>query len=254
MPANPQIQLSDAGGSYAYNANGYNVGAGDAISVRLLNTAGVEGWSLTAIGTDESSIAPTISVGGTGNSLRTFTAGSAGTTTIFQSTVTDGQGTQTSITFGVFVLTSGSARVIGTNQRFEGSSQYGWITEVNPFIRAAGTFTLWTYHNTITSFVGLARLLYQIQPIDTTGGAFTLALPGAPTTGDRVDILDVGATSTSTGIGGSHALTLSGATNHIQNPHDFTVTSVSYVWGEANGDLGGSTLSLIYTGTFWKVI
>lgn len=254
MPTNSNVYVSDSGGAYVATTNGVNVGAGHTITVKLVNPAGVEAWQLTATGTDETSSLPTISVSGTGNNLRTFTAGSAGTTTIFQSQTTDGNGNQISVTFGIYVLTSGSSRVIAATERYEGNSTYGWITSLNPTIRAAGTFTLWTYQSTITANTSLSRLLYQIQPINTTGGAFTLTLPTSPTAGDRVDIPDVGATSAATGIGGANALTVSGTANNVQNAHNMTVTSVSYTFGAASGDLGGSTLSLMYTGTFWKVV
>lgn len=253
MASNPQIFLSDAGGAFSYSANGYNVGAGDTVVCKLQNTAGVVAWNLSCVGTDELSAIPQIQITGTGNSTRTFTAGAAGSTFILQSQTTDSQGSQEQITFGVFVLTSGSTRVLAVSERYESDPVFGWVKDLNPGIRGAGTFTLWTYHSAITTSTALSRLLYQIQPVNTTDGTFTLTLPTSPSTGDRVDIEDVGATSATTGIGAT-ALTISGTSNDVQNPHTMAVSSASYTFGPTSGDAGGATLCLRYTGTFWKVI
>lgn len=112
----------------------------------------------------------------------------------------------------------------------------------------------WTYNATATSVQSLTAATWQIQPVNSTGGTFQVNLPTSGlSAGQRVDIKDVGATSATTGIY-TNAVTISGGTKYVQNPHTSSVSATSYAFGGSSGDGGGSVLSLMYNGTGWMVI
>lgn len=106
---------------------------------------------------------------------------------------------------------------------------------------------------TFSAHPAMSRALWQVQPVNTSGGAFTQLLPTGPTVGDLVALEDWVGTSTVTGIG-ANACTLSGTSLNIQNRHTMASAGTSYVWGAASGDAGGGVLLLRWTGTIWKVV
>lgn len=190
----PSVVVSDSGGAYQSTPNGVNVGAGDAISVQLANAAGVSTWTLACVGTDDLSTAPTISVFGTGNNTRGFTAGGLGTAFLFQSTVTDFQDPpqQYIATFEVFVLAANGNRVIATNERFEGNAVYGWITKLNGYLRSANIGVYGEIYAVAADTVSLS-LVAAGTPVQASlphpsTTALNTAANGSPPTGVKVII------------------------------------------------------------------
>lgn len=141
----PTCVVSDNGGAYVSTTNGVNVGAADAIAVQLANAAGVFSWTLSVIGTDDLSSTPTITLSGTGNNTRNFTAGALGSAYILQSVVNGGVDTNGvpqpsyTTTLGVYVLAANGQRVMAVNERFEGSALFGWTTKYNALARGVLT-------------------------------------------------------------------------------------------------------------------
>lgn len=184
---NPAVLVSDNGGAFQSTTNGVNVGAGDPITVKLANSAGVSTWTLSCIGTDDQSVAPAIGVSGIGNSLRTFEVGNVGTAFIFQSIVTDNQSppNQYTTTFKVSVLAANGSSVMCTNERFEGNATYGWIVLINSYLRGA--------------VVGMYGQIYTVAADSTS---FSLPSAGTPVqlTFAHVGAIDLNVVPTSTQI------------------------------------------------------
>ena len=108
------------------------------------------------------------------------------------------------------------------------------------------------YRTKVTSTTAAVFALNQTQPIDTSGGAFTLTLPTSSLVpGMLYTILDQGATSQTTGVW-TYALTVSGGTNPVQNPNTSSTSATSFVFGQANQIVGGTNWFLLWTGSFWQ--
>ena len=104
----------------------------------------------------------------------------------------------------------------------------------------------------------MTRADWQVQPIDSTGGAFTLTLPTTPNIGDRIEITDVGATSATTGIFVNNVL-VQGTAVPVQDPNTMVVDAGTFTYSFGSNDGGGSTLVLICESNgsfakFWKVM
>lgn len=120
--------------------NGVNVAASSAVTIALADTTGVTSWSLSIFGTDETHSAPALTVNQT-NKTATFTAPTAGAALLFKSIVNNGvdvNGTAQpsyTTTFGIFVLTAASRRVVALGQTTEGDASFGWVKDINTIIR-----------------------------------------------------------------------------------------------------------------------
>lgn len=127
--------------------NGIDVTAASTVTIALHDTAGVTSWVVTCINTDENSNKTTINTALAGSisqvtKTATFTAPAAGGCLIFKSVINNGRNINnqpdtnyTTTTFEVNTLTAGGARVLATNERYEGSANFGWITKLNYLIR-----------------------------------------------------------------------------------------------------------------------
>jgi len=105
---------------------------------------------------------------------------------------------------------------------------------------------------TTASHPTMARAAWQVQPLNSTGGAFTLPLPTAPQINDQIDFEDDGATSASTGLG-QYAVTLNAGSNSIQDPQTMTVATSNIVLGTPNQG-GGYALSIRFDGVNkWRI-
>jgi hypothetical protein len=96
----------------------------------------------------------------------------------------------------------------------------------------------------------MAESPWQVQPLNSSGGAFTLNLPPNPSTNDQIDFEDAGCTGAGTGLG-ANAVTLNGGTIVVQDFHTFTTTATEYVLGTPN-DNGGAAPSIRFDGTIWR--
>jgi hypothetical protein len=138
MP-NPACTVQDGGGAPVGTLGGVNVGAGDTITVQLVDLS-ASLWSIACISTDELSTPPALTVNSVAKNA-TFTAGVAGSAYIFQSKVNNGLDLNENpqplytTTFGVYVLSAIGLRVFAVNEETEGSAGYGWITKPNPLLR-----------------------------------------------------------------------------------------------------------------------
>jgi hypothetical protein len=121
------------------------------------------------------------------------------------------------------------------------------------YVQAPSAGGLPVPNTTADSLTTLSRAAYQIQPIDTTGGSFSLIFPESPIRGDFVGIEDWGASSAATGVG-ANTCGLGGNGFYIQNPHTMVTTSLTYTFGFSSQDGGGSCLYFRFTGAFWKVV
>lgn len=148
--ASPTCQVKDGSGSYQATTNGVNVTPANTVTIGLVSTAGVRSWGITCVYTDDTSDAATVtaalSVNNTAKTA-TFTAPAAGKAYIFQSQVNSGNDANgaadasLTTTLGVYTLTSGSLRVLATNETQEGNASFGWVKSVNAKIREAGGST-----------------------------------------------------------------------------------------------------------------
>jgi hypothetical protein len=125
--------------------NGVNVTASSTVTIALASNAGVSNWNVICLGTDElntpAAVNATLVVNHSSNTA-TFTAPGSGSAMIFQTQINNGidingviQPNYTT-TFGVYVLTGTSHRVGAQGETNEGSAAFGWITKLNPIIRA----------------------------------------------------------------------------------------------------------------------
>lgn len=145
MPS-PTCEVKDGGGAYTATTNGVDVTPANTVTIRLASTAGVTTWSITCIGTDETSDASTVTSGLTVDGVTktaTFTAPVAGKAYLFQSRVNGGidqNGTSApalTTTFIVHTLTGSGLRVGALGETTEAGS-FGWTSKVNDVIRNGG--------------------------------------------------------------------------------------------------------------------
>lgn len=102
---------------------------------------------------------------------------------------------------------------------------------------------------TFGSHPALARSTYQVQPIDTSGGAFAETMPTGATAGDVVIFKDV-AVDPALGVY-TNACTVAGAGGAtVQNKHTKAMAA-TYVFARASGDTGGDSIGFRFDGTNW---
>lgn len=139
----PICTVKDGSGSPLATTNGNDVTPGNTVTIAIAATAGVDVWTLTCIGTDETSVAATVTSGLTINQTTksaTFTAPAAGKSYLFRSTVrSSGSSESYSATFKVCTLTSGGLRVAALGETVENSASYGWTSIVNSGVRGSGS-------------------------------------------------------------------------------------------------------------------
>lgn len=131
MPPSPLCTVNGSA-----TADGFNASAGAALTIQLVDLS-ARSWSLAVFGVDDSQTfpGPALSINPTTRTA-TATAPALGTTTLFRSTVIDGQGNSYSTTFAVYVLASNGNRVIAFGETTEGGSLAGWINQLNAQARA----------------------------------------------------------------------------------------------------------------------
>lgn len=140
---NPVCKIKDGAAAYQSTDNGVNVTPGNVITIALVDPAGVDVWALSAVGGDDltnfEAVVPVINMT-TMTATFTMPAG-YGRAIIFQSQVQRGidrdirSNPNLTTTFGLFTLTGSSDRVLAVNERFESSLKYGWIADLNRWIR-----------------------------------------------------------------------------------------------------------------------
>lgn len=148
--ASPTCEVKDGGGAYTATTNGVNVTSGNVITIRLASVTDVNTWSLTCVGTDDGTSTTAINAlltvdNATKTATFTMPASASGRALMFQSRINGGvdvngtsQSTYTT-TFGVYVLTSSSLRLLAYNETTEGSASYGWVKTLNEKIRQTST-------------------------------------------------------------------------------------------------------------------
>lgn len=142
--ASPVCEVKDGSGAWVSTTNGADVTPGNVIGVRLADGAGADVWTLTAIGSDDttdfSAIVPVVDMT---TKTSTFTMpADTGRAIILQSKVNNGRDVNganeaLTTTLGIFAL-AGGLRVLAINERFESDAVYGWIKDLNAVIRAGG--------------------------------------------------------------------------------------------------------------------
>lgn len=137
----PTCTVQDGAGSPQSTVDGVDVTAGNTITIQLASLAGVRTWSISVVGTDDEVATPALSVNYT-TKTATFTAPAGQWALIFQSQIDGGidvnnqaQADYTT-TFGVYSTGIGGYRLFAVNERYEGSSAFGWTTKVNALIRS----------------------------------------------------------------------------------------------------------------------
>lgn len=144
MPS-PTIEVREGAGAWQSTTDGVNVTPGSVITGRLASVAGVESWSISVIGTDETSdktaASAALSINGVTKTF-SYTAPAAGKTYIFRSQVNGGASNgesddELTTQFSVHTLTTLGKRVVAANQTTEANSEVGWVEEVNDLIRNA---------------------------------------------------------------------------------------------------------------------
>jgi hypothetical protein len=177
------------------SVNGLNVTPGATVTIALASGPNSPAWSISCTSTDETTVAATITAGLSINQttkVATLTAPADGKAMIFTSVVNGGLDPATqkvdsslTTTLAVYTLTAAGNRVVAVNERGEGNSLFGWITTINPIIRATVTSPTVT---AISPNVGF-RLGGQAVTITGTGfltGA-TVAIGGVSATGVTVN-------------------------------------------------------------------
>lgn len=165
MLQNPTCQVKDGSGAWQNTTTGAAiVTGGNVITVGLIDPAGVDVWTLQAVGADEttdySTIIPSIDPVA---KTATFTMpAGTGKSLILQSQVNSGidnnKQSNPALTATLICesLTSGlGLGVLAINERFESDPAYGWVPKVNAGIRAAGTGTGATVADDIAKHVGV---------------------------------------------------------------------------------------------------
>lgn len=172
MPApSPLCTVADGVGAPQATTNGVDVTPGNTITIQLASLAGVRTWSCTVVGQDDEVTPPTVTINST-TKTATFTAPAGQWAIIFQSQINGGvdedgraQASYTT-TFGVFSVGVGGYRLFASNERYEGSSSFGWITKLNALIRA---------------LVGGALVLPEYTTSAETRTVATIAVPASTT-------------------------------------------------------------------------
>lgn len=151
--------------------DGVNVAAGEVVSVRLADSAGVKLWSLTQYGVSDQTTFPTIAQATTPGGTATFTAPASpatGWALIIQSQIGvnalghDANGTAQAsyaVTFGVYLPTTAGGRVGALNETTEGSAEFGWVTKLNDIARASGSASTATINTVRVPWKGTARVV-----------------------------------------------------------------------------------------------
>jgi hypothetical protein len=123
--------------------NGVNVPNGDTVDVALADHAGVRTWTLQVIGTSAGVSVYDLSVNAVAKTA-TFTSPDPSGTVILKSTINGGYGPDgqldpsLSCTFGIYVLSSGTTRLLAVNETTEGNAAYGWTASINAGLALAG--------------------------------------------------------------------------------------------------------------------
>jgi len=152
MPSSPIVEVQDGAGPWLGTSGGVNVTNGNTISIRLQDAGPVSSWYLEIFGVDEVTVTsptlvgvnPTTHLVATPATVVTFdmpVGAGVGRAIVIRSWV-DGGGSGLTTTFGVFSLTAALARVGAVNEKFEGDPNFGWVTKLNPIIRAGGVPTV----------------------------------------------------------------------------------------------------------------
>lgn len=125
--------------------NGVNVTAGSSATIALADTGGVTQWSLSCIGTDEttttSAVNAVLSVNQVSKTATLNPVPAAGTAMVFQSQVNNGQDINGRVvaayttTFALFVPLTNSLRTAAINETTEGDASYGWTSKFNALVR-----------------------------------------------------------------------------------------------------------------------
>jgi hypothetical protein len=122
--------------------NGFNTTPGVTVTIALVDTAGVNYWSLTCYSTSNkesiSAVNAAISINQTNKTATlTIPSSNGGCAIILESKVNNGIDLHGiiqesySITFGIFSIGTGNNRLIATKQTIEGSANFGWIKDLN---------------------------------------------------------------------------------------------------------------------------
>lgn len=173
--ASPNVEVSSASlGGWTTTENGINVLAGETVSVRLIDPAGIRLWELDVIDSDELVTAPAVTQAAGVSATATFTAPvspSGGWALVIRSRVgflTLGWNARSepvdayTTTFGVYLRTSESLRLGAKDETFEGSAAFGWVVKINELTRRAPA---------TGTGVSSGRTLLGTSPIRIDGGA-----------------------------------------------------------------------------------
>ena len=127
-------------------------------------------------------------------------------------------------------------------------------TQITIAASGSGGSGLSVVNSTTAAHPTLTAATWQLVLCNSSGGAYTQALPTSGLVAGQIVVLkDAAATSRTTGIW-ANAITISGGSNTVQNQHDMTTASTTYVWGQTNQDQGGDDLWLFWTGSAWQVM
>ncbi len=148
--ASPICQVKNGSDEYVSTPNGVDVTPGATITIRLASVADVDVWQLEAVGSDETSELPVVTVDMVSKTASYVQPAGEGRTIIFRSRVNNGvdrnrrSNNAYTTTFGIYALTSEGNRVLATNEQFESDEIYGWIASLNGFIRnpVSGSFAV----------------------------------------------------------------------------------------------------------------
>lgn len=148
MPSSPIVEVQDGAGPWVATTNGVNVTPGNTISIRLQTSPGVSSWTLQVFGVDEVTATAPALLGvnpinhlvTTPATVVTFTmpAGAGIARALILRSAVDGGGAGFTNQFGIYVLTTAGQRVGAVGEKFEGDPNFGWVTKLNPLIRALG--------------------------------------------------------------------------------------------------------------------
>lgn len=172
------------------------------VTIALANPSGANYWSIAATSTDETNSAAAVNATLVVNmtaKTATFTApASLGSSVIFTSTVgIQGLGIDSNresqpaltTTFKVNVLTTGGQPVMAANEALEQNATFGWIVEINQFIRAGGggiPTSATTRVSVVHSASPFAALDYTRHIVDVSGGPVDVQLQAGKASGVRV--------------------------------------------------------------------
>lgn len=176
MPVSPLCQVADGLGPFGGTLNGVNITASNTISIKLDDITGVVDWYLQVTGTDETSVAPSLTgvnimtnKVATPSTVVTFTAPvGAGKAFLFQSTVT-GPGGPLTTTFCLYIVTVHGFRVGATGEMRETNATFGWAAILNPLIRSGAPVL--RYDDTmVPPLIGAATIQQAIDYLKAASG------------------------------------------------------------------------------------